>query len=541
MSVRKILEENYNYNFTANDYSIDRQGDVISVIEKDWKIVKAEKTRELIEQLQNAIIGVPSVSKTHSLVLRQCIEALERKIVTKISEKCWFPQLVIFAQRWFCYGPLYLIEMAKYQVSTLRVSRDERIQIILETISKDEAAARVALLPPRNPVLLAPIPPEPALPEPAPQPPAPKEMRALAPPHVRGENRAGDLRQILEGESPRFFSELEAVYIQAPRDEFAEAIQMLFQEGLPEKQKMQLREFLSKKFPNAHSQYLEYGIGIKGKKDYYERYFMPQGISASIEYLNSSNKKPISLPCTVCPSFKEFRDALVPLIQGKNKVLPQAFIIRCYKYAPERSKQLSKHTAAIYVYRSKEGKLRILSTDSTGLEWKSLNFGLYQMVHQYKELELFQFELLRQNDDHNCAVFSINDVIQFCKNPERIDDFLSLAKSETIPVQLGRNQIETQATISVKKVNMLPLGFAFAMQSLSKVEAYVKAYKMTGKVLQEELSQLAVCQDSYIEEGEVLNKDSQQVEKKQQNCFAERRGDKFEGNIWKKIVMSRHD
>ncbi|MBS0656253.1 MAG: hypothetical protein JSR46_10780 [Verrucomicrobia bacterium] len=319
--------------------------------------------------------------------------------------------------------------------------------------------------------------------------------------------------------------------------EFAQAVQVSFKNGLNLEQKIHLRKFLTREFP-AHKEYMEYLVGDKDKKDYHERYIMPAGIEAIVEHLHNKERDPITLPLTIAPRFKTFEDFCDKLAKGEEVAFPQMFIIRCYKHhlkMPNNDSQLSKHMSAVYVYRTKTGVIRIVSTDSVKDEWLSLRRSLHQVVHNIqqkkKEVELFCFDIMRQYDEHNCAVFALNDSVEFCSNQGILDDFLSKVEAKEASVDIpGRG--EKKVTIKIANITTLPLGFILPMQSVSAMNKYIDKYQAEEK----ELAKYEKSKKAHVD-VDVLDKTSGGLVRKKQNILAERRGDKFEGLLWNKIIL----
>jgi hypothetical protein len=241
--------------------------------------------------------------------------------------------------------------------------------------------------------------------------------------------------------------------------------------------------------------------------------------------LQNKRKKVASLPCTVYENPDGFLATVEKLATQKEEVPPQTFITQC-----PASGSITNHMTPFYCERSQEGHLRLVWTDSLG-GFGGLSDKLEQLVKKLKEknvvLEIAIFTALRQRDEHNCAVFCIHDVMQLSKNQHTISRLFS--------------ELVRKSDSAMKFFEILPVDFMLPTQSLSQIEKYMEPYKKSPLFEERQLSKFERRLKKYeVESDEKEENPYELTTTKKINSYAERRGNVFEGIIWKKLLSEQN-
>lgn len=536
-----------NYDFNSYSYEIEMQNNKLQIKELDHTKSPGHRIGATISQLKECIYR-NSFSKNDIEKLQPFLSAFEGRVKRAIREKhTYIGKIIIWAQEAFGVGKL--TEIKKLQTALAHPGDVADKVALVGKRFQQEVAKPVQNEPPKvvaKPVVPAPIPIK-----------TPVVAAVLAP-------RKGVPCDVLAAQIRHAFQNpaaLRALFEVAPKEDLGAAVRLLFKEGMSLENKLLLRRFLSEQYKGAHNKYFEYQTGHvpkeagqKPKPDFLERYFTPEGVADIVAFLKEKPKNPIALPCTVCPDFADFTASLKAIKDDPRIALPQTFILRCYKEDSYKGNVLSKHMTPLYVYRTDEGKIRILSTDSTG-GWRSLNNSFKKLAEgkDFKnKIEIFRFESappttprpkdaeklkaweaardrdmqlhFRQKDEHNCSIFSIHDVTIFSKTHARLHGLLEKA----VPPKKSKG-------FAPIPVEALPLAFMLPTQSTAAIQGYVA--KHAKQLEPQEPAELDKNLQRYLVTVEVRN-DKQEKVLKKQNHYAERRGDKFEGMLWERIIAT---
>jgi hypothetical protein len=297
----------------------------------------------------------------------------------------------------------------------------------------------------------------------------------------------------------------------------AEAVLLLFKEGLSRKHKDHLRLSLQSIFPDI-ALYIDYDPSEAGS----ERFFHARGIEVLVDYLSSPKKKAITLPCTVFALNTDFYSYLLREFDNPQAVWPQTSIVRNVDF-----QDTAGHFTPFYITKE-EGAYHLYNTDSIGEFLESPGAGAYlQFIEalQKKEVpaQLHLYRSRRQVDEYNCPIFSLHDIIQFCKYDIR---------------NIKEEKIEGKEFGSIQEIKELPAPYYIPTQSSKLLSPVLQRIQKElsqeedpkGKIKHKTLKKVKRKIYKYAEN------DFSKEDKRVYYCFAERQGDKLEGIVWKKVI-----
>jgi hypothetical protein len=354
-----------------------------------------------------------------------------------------------------------------------------------------------------------------------------KETHKMPSDHT--ERLATELTQLLEQGT----SQVDHFLLTQSLENLREVVPLVLHRPLPNDRKRVLIRQLREYYPHI-DEYLHYEdpeedplFGNRNTGKLIFRTVRPKGMEVAVRHLHDQGV--LSAPCSVLDDMDK---AETQLLERAFEIRPPA--IHTFIVGNFQTTEQTAHWTPVMFYPSEDGtEYRMVVTDSAGQRAKGIVFDRLRAISQTiasrtgKPCKFLFFNETRQRDHFNCSVFSLQDVIRFCKSTKLIkayfENILAVHKNDEYAARYGIN------------VQVLPhYGFMKSTQSISQIQKEIAAStKVASRARAEKLEERLKRQSAKdFVEVEVQNEVTGQTLLKKQNLFTARQAEKYDAIIW---------
>ncbi len=302
---------------------------------------------------------------------------------------------------------------------------------------------------------------------------------------------------------------------------FAQAVLLIFKEGLQTDLTCRLRHKL-RTLTRDTSHYLD----IRGNGHAFLR---QEGISIILHYLRSKRTRTgsplMTMPCSVLPNYDCINAIEHAIIQEQTS--PLSFIAINRPRNPDNNDidQVSNHPTPLLLFPMSNKRYRLLMTDSIANGKKfTLIDDLRDLVNRLQQngyiLEIFSFDEIRQADSSSCPIFTIHDVIYFNKALTRLQNLISQAA-------LGTPIVLPLEFLLPAQLKLLP------QQQPLIINDYIQKHRGNPIITENDIVRFQNRYERAL--GEITTSSGMTIK---QNCFTARQMNRYEGIIWKHLLLT---
>jgi len=292
------------------------------------------------------------------------------------------------------------------------------------------------------------------------------------------------------------------------RQNFAQAVRLIFKEGLPAALRQRLRSNLRNLTRDTSAYFEGFGHSVLNN----------EGISTILNYLGSRQTRTggplLTMPCSSLHNYDCINAIEHAITQEESS--PQTFIVTNRIEPASASLDIdasNTHRTPLLLLPMGNKRFRLLITDSYPGDY---NAGLRQDLNNLKirleqsghTLEILFFAEKRQADFTNCPIFSLHDVVRFNTNRVRLQSLIA----------------QTNPNVPV----VLPLGFLIPTQSQTTVNRYIETHRENVPFTENAITRFRNRFERALEEGST----------QRENRFIDRNMDRYEGIIWEHLLTT---